>query len=132
VREAHQNILTGGADIIKLPYASVSSVTSITTYDDSNAATVVSSASYRLDTGGNVILNDGYTWPTNLRDRDAVRVIYVAGYGASGASVPAPINHAIKMTVAAMYDGRTCASIPHGAKLQLDTYRVLEERINAM
>jgi hypothetical protein len=120
------------ADCIKLPFPPAISVTSITTYDSGNNAHVFSSAAYRLDTNGNIYLNDGYVWPSDLRDYDAVRIVYVAGYGATGSSVPAPINHAIKMTVAAMYDDRSCVSIPQGAMNALAPYRLIEERRNAM
>lgn len=124
--------LYDGSSKIRLPFPPAVSVTSITTFDDDSNAAVVSPSIYRLDTDGNILLNDGEIWPVDLRDRDAVRIVYVCGYGASGVSVPAPINHAIKMTAAAMYDDRNCFMVPEGAARLLAPYRVLNERRNGM
>lgn len=132
VREMPISELYSYSDRISLPFPPAVSVTSITTFDESNGASVFASAGYRLDTDGNVILNDGYLWPTDLRDYDAVRIVYVAGYGATYSAVPSPIRHAIKMTAAAMYDDRNCFAIPSGAMQALAPYRILNERRNGM
>ena len=132
VRDGALSQFYGFARCIKLPFAPVSSVASITTYNPANTPAVLSSSAYRLDTGGNVMLNDDALWPTDLRNRDAVRIAYVAGYGASASLVPSPIKHAIKLTAAAMYDDRSCVTLPAGAMQMLDVYRVLEERRNGL
>jgi uncharacterized phiE125 gp8 family phage protein len=36
----------------------------------------------------------------------SMQMDYIAGYGDDGTSVPAPINHAILMLTAALYEGR--------------------------
>lgn len=132
VQQMAESELYSAANYIKLPFPPAVSITSITTYNRANASAVFASASYRLDTAGTVYLNDGYSWPNDLRDYDSVRVVYVAGYGSNAAAVPSMLKHAVKMTVAAMYDDRSCVAIPEGARRMLDPYRVLEERRNAM
>lgn len=125
-----QLLFTGGR--IYLPFPPVTSVTSVTVYNDANVTTVVDSAVYRLNSAGYIELNDNQQWPLELREYAAVEIVYVAGYGAAPASVPAAIRHAIKVTVAAMYEDRTCFSMPPAATAALAPYRVLEERHNGM
>jgi hypothetical protein len=132
VRQMPITELHDGSGKIRLPFPPAISVTSITTYGGDNNATVVSSGIYRLDTDGSVLLNDGQIWPSDLRDYDAVRIVYTCGYGAAYSTVPAPIRHAIKMTAAAMYDDRNCFAIPAGAVQALSPYRVMNERTNGM
>lgn len=93
-----------GARSIDLPFAPVQSVTSITTYDRDNTAAVFTSTKYRLDgDSGRVYLNEGETWPTDLRDREAVEVVYVAGYGTT--AIPPVIAHAVRLVAASFYEG---------------------------
>lgn len=133
VREAHINVLDGRADSIYLPFPPVVSVTSITTYDRDNASAVFSSANYSVDTvGGRVYLNQSGVWPINLRERNAVSIVYTAGYGATTGSVPNAIKHAIKMTVATLYENRECFEMPAAAKAALQPYRILNERTNGV
>jgi hypothetical protein len=114
-----------------LPAAPLESVTSITSYNDANTATVLDNSSYIVDTAGaRIALNDGQTWPTDVRDTAACEVVYVAGYGADASSVPSAIKHAIKITVAAMYEDRECFGIPAAAHAALKPYREMTERYN--
>ena len=100
----HYATIAGGDASIELPLGPVQSVTSVTTYNDANASAVFDAASYLVDLRvARVALNDGYTWPTELRDHASVEVVYVAGYGSG--SIPEPILQAIRMMVANMYDG---------------------------
>jgi len=57
---------------------------------------------------GRVSLAYETTWPTaTLRPIDAVRVRYVAGYGATSATVPAAVRDAIMLYCAWRYENRT-------------------------
>lgn len=114
--------VTGRYNEFDLPYPPVQSITSITTYDRANAATVFDAAAYLLD-GSRVVLNDGYTWPTGLRDYAAVKVRYVAGYGAG---IPAQIKLAVMQHVAAMYECRSGCDIPAHARGMLNAYRLAD------
>lgn len=114
----------GGADSIDLPYPPLQSVTSVTTYNSANTSAVFSSASYSLDTiGGRIYLNEGYTWPSDLRDQNAVEIVYVAGYGSG--SVPAPIEEAIRRYVTQLYDG--CEGMTDEVKRLLAPYRIMDQ-----
>ena len=86
-----------------LPRTPVSSVTSITSYNVSHVSAVLASAAYHLVTNSvpaRVCLNDGYGWPTDLRDEGGLVVRFVAGYGATESDVPDPIRQALLLLVA--------------------------------
>lgn len=62
----------------------------------------------------------GQNWPTTQTRDDAIKIEYVVGYGASSASVPQTVRHALMMLVAHWYDARETAtekqavSVPYG------------------
>lgn len=116
--------LLGGYGSVDLPYPPIQSVTSVTTYDRDDTATVFPASKYRADLrSGRLYLNEGEVWPTNLRDYDAVEIVYVAGYGAE--SVPEPIKGAIRELVRASYDG--CAmELSEATKAMLSPYKRLD------
>lgn len=104
-----------GADVprtqkfIKLPRPPLASVTSITTYDDSDASSVFATTGYYVDTAsrpGKVVLRLGQAWPSTLRVANAIEVLYVAGYGAAATSVPAGLRRAMLKHVAWLYEHR--------------------------
>jgi uncharacterized phiE125 gp8 family phage protein len=55
---------------------------------------------------GRMILNTGETWPTALRDRNAIEIEYEAGFGADASAVPATIKRAIAQTAGYLYENR--------------------------
>lgn len=117
--------LRGYSDIIELPKGPVQSIASVVTYGRDNAPATFATAAYRLDAAGErLVLNEGYTWPSDLRDEGAVVVTYVAGYGA--ANVPAPIREAIKEHVKGLYDGCARGVLSDGAKALLAPYRRMD------
>lgn len=96
---------------IEIPKFPLSSVTSITYYDDDlSTSTVFASSKYQVDTArtpGRIALKDGETWPVDsLRLSSGVVIRFVAGYGAAGSSVPEDLRHVIKLLVAQMYTHR--------------------------
>lgn len=114
-----------GSREIRLSRQPIQSVSNIKTTDTSNTQTTVDSAIYTLDTsGGNILLNDGESWPTELRDFASVRIEFVAGYGAT--DVPEPIRQAILQYAATMYENRKCSDMPEGVKTLLDPFRLAE------
>lgn len=122
MHDAHYATVLGGVGEVDLPFGPIQSLDSITTYDRSNNSAVLSSAAYSTDLRGwRVYLNNGYTWPTDLRERDAVRIRYTAGYGA--AAIPLPILQAIRQHVEAMYECRGACGMPDGCKGLLEPYR---------
>jgi len=117
--------LLNGTGEIELPFGPIQSIVSIKAYLRDNSEVTVSPAIYSLDgQGWRVYLNDGQVWPVDLRDRDAVRVEYVAGYGAG--SIPFPILQAIKQHVLVMYEIRSGCELPGGSKALLAPYQRLD------
>ncbi|NDB18514.1 MAG: hypothetical protein EB027_04520, partial [Actinobacteria bacterium] len=93
------------------PVATAGTTTAVSltyTLGDESTATL-STSSYRVDRDSTPAvvrqLRSG-TWPANLDDYNAVTVTYWAGYGATGASVPAAIRHAMLMLISHWYETR--------------------------
>lgn len=114
--------------------AGTTTVVSLTyTLGDESTATL-SETAYRVDRSSTPAvvrqLRAG-SWPANLDDYNAVTVTYWAGYGATGASVPAAIRHAILMLVSHWYETRSASvatgavpqDVPYGVKSLLDAQR---------
>ncbi len=103
---------------LELPYAPLSSVTSINTYDTSDVATpIVVNTYFYTDTNsepGRIVLRAGQTWPVNDRRGARIEIIYVAGYGATYASVPMVLRHGIMLHVGWMYEHRGDESLGGG------------------
>jgi uncharacterized phiE125 gp8 family phage protein len=97
---------------IELPRPPIASITSIKSYDEDDAESVMSSSSYRLS-GDKVVLTATGEWPSELRDKDCIIVRYVAGYGAASA-VSEPIKTAIKAMVMQAYEDRAPVSLEAG------------------
>lgn len=95
-------------DYIDLAWAPIQSITSIITYDQANNPTTLSSASYYLDAAGSrICLNSGYTWGVDLRQRCAIEINTVNGYGDYPEDVPEDIRLAIMAMAKKAYDCRT-------------------------
>lgn len=85
------------------------SVTSVTSYDDSDAATVMSSTRYTVDTyamPGRIVLKRDEVWPTDLRVTNAVIVRYVAGLAATPATLADDVKHGLLTMIATLYEQR--------------------------
>lgn len=114
--------LTGGSDALELPFPPLQSVTSVETYDTGNNVSTFSASRYQVDlTSGRIYLNSGETWPTALRDRDAVKVTYVVGYS----TVPAPILEGIRRHVEGLYSG--CGGMTDQVQQLLGPYRIMDQ-----
>lgn len=113
------------SDFIYLPRVPIQSITHIKTYDKDNTLSTFDSASYALDTqNGRVFLNEGYVWPTELRDKNAIEITYVAGYGAAAANVPAPIRRAAYNQLRKVYFERGECELTESTKSELSGYKI--------
>lgn len=118
---------------ILLPKPELVSVSSITYTDTAGASQTLSTDVYQVDTDhlpGRIFLKYGQTWPAVQEIPKAVKVTYVAGYGAASA-VPQSIKTAIKILVAHWYENRepvivgtNVASVPLSVEYLLMPYKV--------
>lgn len=104
-------IYTGrGPNYVSLPRYPLQSITSLTTYDESNSSTSVTVGDYfYVDSAsfpGRMVLNNSDAWPTALRNRNAIEIIYVAGFGATASDVPVVIKRAMQSLAAYLWHNR--------------------------
>jgi hypothetical protein len=124
VHTASVPYVLGGGETFDVAFPPLQSVTSVETFDRSNASTTFSNTKYEVDLqSGRIYLNEGETWPTDLRAQDAVKITYVAGYGSG--SIPEPILQAIRSYVEQLYDG--CEGMTAEIKRLLSFYRRADE-----
>lgn len=116
VVDAHIGTVLGGVGVINLPCPPIVSVASVKTFDKANTESTYASSNYTLDKSGRIYLNDGCTWPTELRRLAAIKVTYTAGYGDSASDVPAPVKQAIMMLADKMYNDRCDCSLDDSMK----------------
>lgn len=87
----------------RLPKPPLATVTSVQYTDTAGATQTVDSATYVVDVTaevGRIGLAWGEIWPTDAIEQiAAVKVNYTAGYGLTGASVPAPIKQAMLLLI---------------------------------
>lgn len=130
----HTPRTTPSSGYLELPYPPLESVTSVTTYDDSDTATAITVATYfYVDTNsepGRLVLRAGQNWPIDTRAGAKGKIIYVAGYGGAGEDVPAQIRLGIMTLALWLYENRgdKVARNPlgsSGAAGILESYRVL-------
>ena len=119
---------------LELPKPPLVSVTHVKTYTDADAASTFSAGGYFVDTNslkGRVVLRTAAAWPDATRAANGIEIQWVAGYGATAASVPAPIKHAMLLLIAHWYDNRSSVEtvevvkeVPLGAEALLNAYKV--------
>jgi uncharacterized phiE125 gp8 family phage protein len=116
--------------VIYLPMAPAISVTSVKYYNSAGTLTTLTAVTdYMVDVvsqPGRIYEAYDASWPACRSIRNAVQVIYKAGYGAEAADVPATVKHAIKILVATWYESRDAISdlkfneVPFTVKALLD------------
>ena len=93
---------------ISLPRSPVTSVTSVSTFNDSDTESTMASTRYYVDNvrePARIVLRQGETFPTALRVANAIKVVYVAGY-TSAYAIPEPIKMGMLQHIAYMYEHR--------------------------
>lgn len=107
---------------IRLPLPPVASVTSVTYYKDDNTSATMSSSDYIVVTDIDpavIALAKDKAWPSDaLRPVAPIRVRYVAGYGATAASVPERYRALIRSLVLVRYESRDELTAPQERQLQ--------------
>ena len=94
---------------IRLDKAQARSITSVLYVDAAGALQTLSSGAYVLDSNtapGWLLPADGTSWPDTDDVANAVRVQFVAGFGAAADAVPANVRAWILVTAATLYAQR--------------------------
>ena len=96
--------------MISLPLPPLQSVSSVKYIDTAEVEQTVATSVYQTvvngTSGGFVELKEGQSWPSGLvAQSDAVRIQFVAGYGATSA-VPLTIKSAALFIIGSMYENR--------------------------
>ncbi len=104
-----------------LQYSTVQSITSVKYYDASGVQQTLSANVYELaDRDPSYVrLQKGQAWPVVDGRNDGIWVDYVAGYGATGSSVPGSVKLAVLVLVGWMFENR------QGQEYPRDTLRAL-------
>lgn len=121
---------------IKLGLPPVSSITSVKYIDEAGVEQTLAAENYTLDGDtlpGWLLPAYGVEWPATRDVANALRIRFVAGYGADGTAVPAPIGQWMLIQIGTLYAQREAlapgqiAEIPRGfVDGLLDPYRVWE------
>lgn len=96
-------------DYIELPRSPVSSVTHVKYFNDSDTESTWATSNYYVDTArvpSRIVLRDGGSWPTDLRNANGIEVTYVAGYGSNRSDVPEAIKTAMLQYIINLYEHR--------------------------
>lgn len=113
--------------LIRLPKAPLLSVSTLKYDDKDGVEQTVATSAYRVLTGrtpGAIESKTltGQIWPETYKQADAVRVTFLAGYGAAAANVPQDLRHAIAWLAAWWYETRELETIPTAFESMLSPY----------
>lgn len=104
---------------VELPRAPLISISSVTTFDTGNNASVWEAGNYFADTGnspGRLALLDGAVWPVPTRASAGIEIVYVAGH-ADAQAVPSALKMAILQIAAHWYENRELVDYDSPTKL---------------
>lgn len=115
---------------IELPFAPLQSVSSLTYVDTDGTTQTWASSNYQVDAKaqpGTLEPVDGVTYPLVYPNkRNAVIITYICGYGATSASIPESMRHAMRLLISDWYNqredtviGNIVNSIPMGVEALL-------------
>lgn len=125
---------------IELPRPPLISLTSVAYLDASGVSQTLSSTtdyqSDLLSSPGRLLPAPGQVWPTTEYQRlNAVTIVYTAGYGAAGSSVPRPLKQAMLLLIGQWYEhrenivvGTIATELPMAVKMLCSPYRVMTQR----
>ena len=116
---------------IELPMPPLVSITSVSTLDEDDSATIYNASNYYVVTEaipGQIVIKQDVSLPNNVdRDVAGYRIIYVAGYGSQASNVPAAIRMAMMQWATMIYETRAITTEPPASvKRTLDLYKVVK------
>lgn len=94
-------------ETIELPYGPVQSISSIVYIDENGDQQTWAAANYYFDAFSvyaRITPAHDVDWPDTQDQINAVKVTYVAGYGAAASAVPAPLKECIKALVSDLFE----------------------------
>lgn len=94
---------------VELPRPPALTVTSVSTFDDSDVETTFDPASYFVDTTGlvgRIALRNTASWPCPARRTNGIKIVWTAGYGPDMTDVPENTRKAIRLLVGQWHDDR--------------------------
>lgn len=117
------------SDEIELPLPPLQLVTSVKYADLDGVEHTFDDDDYIVDVSrvkGRIVLVEGADWPSSedLQEAAAIRVRFVAGYGATGASVPETLILGMKMLIGSWYENREPSGSLEVADLLMWSLRV--------
>lgn len=134
INQTWEKVLPAFADAVDLDLAPVASITSVKYLDSAGAEQTLANTVYDLieeNLPPRLVLKTGQSWPAAFTADDAVRIRFVAGYGASGADVPQSIRAWMMVRIASLYAQREAFAAGSVAELPgrfidglLDAYRI--------
>lgn len=123
------------SNVLRLPMRPIQSITAVRVYAEDGSADALASQSYLLDGAGapaRLVLRRGHIWPLPGRGASGIEIAFVAGFGATAETVPAPIRQAILLLVAHWYEhreptdlGSPSAPIPTSVSNLLAPFKVM-------
>lgn len=103
------DLLKDYPNAIHLSVNPVVSVTSIAYLDADGASQTLASNQYVVDNSGRkttIYPAKDVTWPEVYSQRNAITITYVAGHGATSATIPADLRQAVAMVCVDWYENR--------------------------
>jgi len=116
-------VLDGFSSSIEIEKPPLVSVSSVKYYDLDGTLQTLAATEYTVDTDstpGRVYPAYGKTWPVTQNRPNAVRIQFVAGYGAAGTNVPACIRQWMLLNVANLYENRESETVAEGRLTAVD------------
>jgi uncharacterized phiE125 gp8 family phage protein len=126
-----------GLEAIYLPKAPLVSVTSVKYYDTAAAEQTLATTYYKVIAArepGEIRLKHAQSWPSLYSEASVITIRFVAGYGATAASVPDGLKAAMKLLIANWFEnpsatitGTTQAATEFAYQSLIDGYLVGDE-----
>jgi uncharacterized phiE125 gp8 family phage protein len=117
---------------VRLAMGPLIEVTAVQYYDIDGALQTDTLSNYEITGTDFTTLigpKSGFNWPVTQDRADAIRIEYTAGYGATSASVPETLRHAMMLLIGHWYDNREntmmdeLSNIPYGFDMLVDMHR---------
>lgn len=120
-------------EAVKLTMGPFQSLTSVEYYDADGTLQTATLSDFETRKDGDFFTcrpKTGFSWPATQDRDDAIKITYVAGFGATSADVPQPLRHAVLMLVTHFEQNRSAIAdramfeMPMAVERLVGRYRV--------